>query len=198
MACGPRMHSHFYEDRPNGFIMHIPESQRNRCVLRRLAEALVKVVFLFCGLVASQACNEQRRVSARLRFSSAACRHLRPNSYRGVHHEKRRPPLARGPDRLWFRLAAPSRGLVENPGGEAGGPLRPGTRATQRAAIRAPGARLYTDAAALFESEETLDFVEICTRPDSHRELVELAARHRVHVLCQKPAAAVAARPARR
>ncbi len=61
----------------------------------------------------------------------------------------------------------------------------------ERAALRAPGARRYTDAGAMFESEESLDFVEICTRPDSHRELVELAARHGVHVLCQKPAAAV-------
>ena len=57
-----------------------------------------------------------------------------------------------------------------------------------------PTPRLYTDAADLFETEETLDFVEICTRPDSHRELVELAARYRVDILCQKPAAAV--RPA--
>jgi predicted dehydrogenase len=59
------------------------------------------------------------------------------------------------------------------------------------AAARAPGARRYTEAAALFEAEEELDFVEICTRPDSHRELVEMAARHGVDVLCQKPAAAV-------
>ena len=34
-------------------------------------------------------------------------------------------------------------------------------------------------------------FVEICTRPESHRALVELAARSGVHVLCQKPSAAV-------
>jgi predicted dehydrogenase len=43
----------------------------------------------------------------------------------------------------------------------------------------------------MFEREESLDFVEICTRPDSHRELVDLAARHGVDILCQKPAAAV-------
>lgn len=60
-----------------------------------------------------------------------------------------------------------------------------------RAEARIPGIRTYTDAAQLFEGEETLDFVEICTRPDSHRELVELASRYRVDVLCQKPAAAV-------
>jgi predicted dehydrogenase len=56
------------------------------------------------------------------------------------------------------------------------------------AAALAPGARLYRDAAALFEAER-LDFVEICTRPESHGALVDLAARHGVHVLCQKPAA---------
>ena len=56
---------------------------------------------------------------------------------------------------------------------------------------RSWGARLYTGAAALFGSEQGLDFVEICTRPESHRALVELAARSGVHVLCQKPSAAV-------
>ena len=61
----------------------------------------------------------------------------------------------------------------------------------EQAGAMVPGARLYTDPAAMFEAEESLDFVEICTRPDSHRELVELAARYRVDVLCQKPAAAV-------
>jgi predicted dehydrogenase len=61
----------------------------------------------------------------------------------------------------------------------------------EQAGSGVPGARLYEDPATLFEAEEGLDFVEICTRPDSHRELVELAARHRVDVLCQKPAAAV-------
>jgi len=59
----------------------------------------------------------------------------------------------------------------------------------EQASASVPRARLYTAAAALFESEDGLDFVEICTRPDSHRELVELAARSGVHVVCQKPAA---------
>src|SRR4051794_24663522 len=58
----------------------------------------------------------------------------------------------------------------------------------RRAADRAPRARLVEDAAEMFAGEQ-LDFVEICTRPDSHRALTELAARHGVHVLCQKPAA---------
>lgn len=51
-----------------------------------------------------------------------------------------------------------------------------------------PGARPYESAERLF-AEETLDFVEICTRPGAHRALTELAAKHGVHVLCQKPAA---------
>lgn len=56
------------------------------------------------------------------------------------------------------------------------------------AAARAPGARRYRDAAALLAAE-TPDFVEVCTGPSAHRELVERAAGHSAHVLCQKPAA---------
>ncbi|WP_422929600.1 Gfo/Idh/MocA family protein [Singulisphaera sp. PoT] len=58
----------------------------------------------------------------------------------------------------------------------------------QKAAEQAPEARLYADAGAMFRAE-MLDFVEICTRPDSHPALVDLAAAHKAHVLCQKPAA---------
>jgi len=47
-----------------------------------------------------------------------------------------------------------------------------------------PGA--YADAAAMFEREK-LDFVDIVTTMPSHRALVELAARHRVPVIVQKP-----------
>jgi len=47
-------------------------------------------------------------------------------------------------------------------------------------------AKRYTDAAALFESE-TLDFVDIATTAPSHRPLVEMAAKHRVPAICQKP-----------
>jgi predicted dehydrogenase len=57
------------------------------------------------------------------------------------------------------------------------------------AAELVPGVRPYTDAAELFEQEEQLDFVEICTQPESHRELVEQAARRGLDILCQKPAA---------
>ncbi|WP_131196462.1 Gfo/Idh/MocA family protein [Lichenihabitans psoromatis] len=47
----------------------------------------------------------------------------------------------------------------------------------------------YTDAADLF-ARERLDFVDIATTVPSHRALVELAAAHRVPVICQKPFAA--------
>ncbi len=46
----------------------------------------------------------------------------------------------------------------------------------------------YTDAAEMFRAERP-DFVEICTRPETHLALVRLAADHGVHVLCQKPIA---------
>jgi D-apiose dehydrogenase len=44
----------------------------------------------------------------------------------------------------------------------------------------------YTDAAEMFASE-TLDFVDIATTMASHRDLVELAARHGVPTIVQKP-----------
>ncbi len=47
---------------------------------------------------------------------------------------------------------------------------------------------VYSDADEMLR-DESLDFVDIVTQPDSHRPLVELAARHRVHVICQKPLA---------
>ena len=46
----------------------------------------------------------------------------------------------------------------------------------------------YTDAARMLQTER-LDFVDIVTQPASHRPLVELAAAHRVPVICQKPLA---------
>ena len=49
-------------------------------------------------------------------------------------------------------------------------------------------ARAYTDAATMLERERP-DFVDIVTRPETHLELVSLAARHRAHILCQKPMA---------
>jgi predicted dehydrogenase len=38
-------------------------------------------------------------------------------------------------------------------------------------------------------ASESLDFVDVVTQPAAHRALVELAARHRVHAICQKPLA---------
>jgi predicted dehydrogenase len=46
--------------------------------------------------------------------------------------------------------------------------------------------RRYADAAELFANEK-LDFVDIATTVQSHRPLVEMAARSRVPVICQKP-----------
>jgi D-apiose dehydrogenase len=60
----------------------------------------------------------------------------------------------------------------------------------ERASVRVFGATIYTTAADLFATED-LDFVEICTLPDSHDELVSLAARRGIDILCQKPAATV-------
>ena len=44
----------------------------------------------------------------------------------------------------------------------------------------------YTDAEAMLAGEK-LDFVDIATTAPSHRPLVELAARHGVAAICQKP-----------
>ncbi|MGK6319511.1 Gfo/Idh/MocA family protein [Sphingomonas sp. DT-204] len=65
---------------------------------------------------------------------------------------------------------------------------------TDRARLTATGdqfgiAARYTDAAEMLAAER-LDFVDIATTPPSHRTLVELAARHRLPVICQKPLAA--------
>ncbi|MFB8344016.1 Gfo/Idh/MocA family protein [Brucella cytisi] len=46
--------------------------------------------------------------------------------------------------------------------------------------------RRYTDAEALF-ADGGIDFVDIATTVSSHRALVELAATHKVPVICQKP-----------
>lgn len=52
--------------------------------------------------------------------------------------------------------------------------------------------RQYTDAAAMLAAE-ALSFVDIVTTVPSHRSLVELAAQHRLPVICQKPFAATMA-----
>jgi D-apiose dehydrogenase len=58
-----------------------------------------------------------------------------------------------------------------------------------RAAERVDAAVAYANAQDLFENDRAIDFVEICTQPESHRFLVDLAARHGADILCQKPAA---------
>jgi predicted dehydrogenase len=60
--------------------------------------------------------------------------------------------------------------------------------AKAKAACRYGVCTAYTDAAEMLRCERP-DFVEICTRPESHLALVRLAAEHGVHVLCQKPIA---------
>lgn len=52
--------------------------------------------------------------------------------------------------------------------------------------------RVYDDAEELLDAE-TLDVVDIITDVDTHRPFVELAARARVPVICQKPMAATLA-----
>jgi D-apiose dehydrogenase len=47
---------------------------------------------------------------------------------------------------------------------------------------------VYGDADEMM-TNESLDFVDIITSPGTHREVVELAASHRLDVICQKPLA---------
>ncbi len=62
-------------------------------------------------------------------------------------------------------------------------------RATQRAQeFGIPAEHVYGDYNELLERED-LDFVDIATAPQAHREQVEAAAARGLHVLCQKPAA---------
>lgn len=56
-------------------------------------------------------------------------------------------------------------------------------------AARLPGLRTYPSAAALL-AEAEVDFVDVCTPPATHLALVQAAARHGRHVLCEKPVAA--------
>jgi predicted dehydrogenase len=59
-----------------------------------------------------------------------------------------------------------------------------------REAARAlfPGARLYASAAEAFLAEKP-DFVDICTPPFTHRDLIEKAAARGIHIVCEKPLA---------
>jgi predicted dehydrogenase len=61
-------------------------------------------------------------------------------------------------------------------------------RASQRAdEFNIDQAHVYTSLENLLGSERGLDFVDIAAPPDTHLELVELAAAHGLHVNCQKP-----------
>jgi len=48
--------------------------------------------------------------------------------------------------------------------------------------------RVYDDPREVFQKEK-LDFVDIVTSPETHRELVHLAVAHKTAVICQKPMA---------
>ena len=58
----------------------------------------------------------------------------------------------------------------------------------QEFAVRWGLPRSYTSAEEMIQNEKP-DFVDIVTRPESHRELTETAARLGAHVICQKPMA---------
>jgi predicted dehydrogenase len=64
--------------------------------------------------------------------------------------------------------------------------LSPGNLAAMRTVL--PRARFYERAEELLDRED-LDFVDICTPPFTHRNLVERAAERGLHVLCEKPMA---------
>jgi predicted dehydrogenase/uncharacterized membrane protein YbhN (UPF0104 family) len=61
---------------------------------------------------------------------------------------------------------------------------------SNREAMRSifPAARFYEDAEELL-ARETLDFCDICTPPNTHRELIVRAATLHVHAICEKPLA---------
>jgi len=61
-------------------------------------------------------------------------------------------------------------------------------RAAALAAAVGGGLAVYRDAEELL-ARERVDFVDVIASPEAHRQLVELAARHRVAVICQKPLA---------
>lgn len=52
-----------------------------------------------------------------------------------------------------------------------------------------PASHTYPDLDELLAHEPGLNFVDIATAPDLHRVQTETAARHGLHVLCQKPLA---------
>lgn len=49
-----------------------------------------------------------------------------------------------------------------------------------------PQAKFYQNVSELLE-KETLDFVDICTPPFKHCEMIQLALRKNLHIICEKP-----------
>ena len=56
------------------------------------------------------------------------------------------------------------------------------------AKVLVPSARLYTSAPELLKSED-VDFVDICSPPDSRRQIIEQVLAHGCHIVCEKPLA---------
>ena len=54
------------------------------------------------------------------------------------------------------------------------------------ASVAAPGIAVHESAEALLERER-LDFIDLCTPPASHAEVIRLALERGLHVLCEKP-----------
>lgn len=59
-------------------------------------------------------------------------------------------------------------------------------RAEERRRQFAPQAKTYDDLETMLTSEQ-LDFIDVLTPPDLHYQHCLLAARHEVHIICQKP-----------
>ena len=51
-----------------------------------------------------------------------------------------------------------------------------------------PAARFYSDVRTLIERER-IDFVDICTPPDTHAEYIRTFAKRGIHIICEKPLA---------
>ena len=56
------------------------------------------------------------------------------------------------------------------------------------AAQTAPGLRLYEDLQTLLAKEQ-VDFLDICTTPQTHRAIIEQGVSRKLHIVCEKPLA---------
>lgn len=52
-----------------------------------------------------------------------------------------------------------------------------------------PDAALYDNEKELIENE-TLDFIDICTPPNTHKSIIQKASKKNLHILCEKPLSA--------